>query len=87
MRTGNDGVQFRNSFMATFDDGRSGFSLGTNIWGGDKGMSEFNQRTGMIGLHFGDFRATYENDGAPRCRTNPFVWFVKFKQKFLSLRY
>ena len=63
--TGKSGVQFRNSFMATFDDGKTGFSLGTNIWGGDKGMSEFNQRTGMIGLHFGDFRATYENDGAP----------------------
>ena len=61
--TGKQGVQFRNSFMATFDDGKTGFSLGTNIWGGDKGMSEFNQRTGMIGLHFGDFRAMYENDG------------------------
>ena len=67
--------------MATFDDGKTGFSLGTNDWKGTAGMETFSQRTGMIGLHFGDFRATYENDGAPRCRTNPFVWFVDNKTK------
>jgi len=49
--------------MATFDDGKTGFSLGTNDWKGTGGMETFNQRTGMIGLHFGDFRAMYENDG------------------------
>ena len=63
--TGKSGVQFRNSFMATYDDGKTGFSLGTNIWGGAGGMEEFNQRTGVIGIHSGDFRFNYENDGAP----------------------
>ena len=51
--------------MATFDDGKTGFSLGTNIWGGDKGMSEFNQRTGVMAFRSGDFKFTYENDGFP----------------------
>lgn len=34
------------------------FFLGTNVWSDD-----FAQRKGIVGLHFGDFRAMYENDG------------------------
>ena len=48
----------RYSAMASWDDGKLGLSLGTNIWKGD-----FEQRTGVIGFHSGDFRAMYENDG------------------------
>ena len=48
----------RYSAMASWDDGKLGLSLGTNIWKGD-----FEQRTGVIGFHSGDFRMMYENDG------------------------
>ena len=57
---GRNGMEIRHSLLASWDDGKSGVSLGTNIWGGD-----FAQRTGTLGLHFGNFRAQYENDGKP----------------------
>lgn len=50
--------EIRYSILANYDDGKTGFSLGTNFWRGD-----FNQRTGLIGIHSGDFKAMYENDG------------------------
>lgn len=56
---GKNSFEVRNSILAAWDDGKMGLSLGTNFWGGD-----FKQRTGMIGLHSGDFRAMYENDGS-----------------------
>lgn len=55
---GKNGLEIRESILAAYDDGKNGFSLGTNFWQGD-----FNQRTGLIGLHSGDFRTMYENDG------------------------
>ncbi|WP_369617908.1 polymorphic toxin type 23 domain-containing protein [Flavobacterium sp. CFS9] len=57
---GKNGMEIRKSILASYDDGKNGVSLGSNIWGGD-----FAQRTGVVGLHFGDFRAMYENDGGP----------------------
>lgn len=60
--TGNSGTEVRNSFMVNYDDGKTGFSLGTNFWSG--GVTDGNsQRTGMIGFRSGDFRMMYENDG------------------------
>ena len=53
-------MEIRKSILASYDDGKNGVSLGTNIWSRD-----FVQRTGVIGVHSGDFRFTYENDGAP----------------------
>jgi RHS repeat-associated protein len=60
---GKGGAEIRSSLMTGYDDGDSGFSLGTNVWRGTGGMTDFKQRTGVVGLHFGDFRAMYENDG------------------------
>lgn len=57
---GKNGLEIRKSILAAYDDGKTGVSLGSNIWGGD-----FKQQTGTLGLHFGDFRALYENDGKP----------------------
>ena len=57
---GNNGMEIRKSILMAYDDGKTGFSLGTNIWSGD-----FAQRTGVLGFRSGDFRFTYENDGAP----------------------
>lgn len=51
--------EIRYSALVNYDDGKTGFSLGTNLWRGDN----FHQRTGMIGFHNGDFKAMYENDG------------------------
>jgi RHS repeat-associated protein len=64
---GISGNEFRKSAMIGYDDGKTGFSLGTNAWSGMKGVDgeSLNQRTGMLGLHFGNFRFSYENDGAP----------------------
>lgn len=62
---GKNGMEIRKCILASYDDGRNGFSLGTNIWSGTDGMKEFSQTTGVVGLHFGDFRAMYENDGGP----------------------
>lgn len=52
--------EIRYSALVNYDDGKTGFSLGTNFWRGD-----FKQQTGTLGLHNGDFRALYENDGKP----------------------
>ena len=49
----------RYSAMASWDDGTTGVTLGTNVWSGD-----FSQRTGMIGFRCGDFKLMYENDGS-----------------------
>jgi hypothetical protein len=62
---GKSGMEIRKSILASYDDGKNGISLGTNIWSGTGGMEEFSQQTGTLGLHFGDFRAQYENDGKP----------------------
>lgn len=48
-----------------YDDGKTGFSLGTNFWSGTKGMEEFKQRTSFLSFHNGDFSFAYENDGSP----------------------
>lgn len=52
--------EIRYSILANYDDGKTGFSLGTNFWRGD-----FNQRTTYLGARNGDFRFGYENDGSP----------------------
>ncbi|MDX6188495.1 polymorphic toxin type 23 domain-containing protein [Flavobacterium sp. Fl-318] len=57
---GKNGLEIRKSILAAYDDGKTGVSLGSNMWGGD-----FAQRTGMFGIHLGDFKAVYENDGGP----------------------
>jgi RHS repeat-associated protein len=57
---GKNGEESRISFLAGWDDGKTGVSLGSNIWGGD-----FAQRTGTLGIRSGNFRAFYENDGKP----------------------
>ncbi len=61
---GKSGSEIRESVMAAYDTGKNGFSLGTNNWSGTGGMETFGQRTGTLGLHFGNFRALYENDGS-----------------------
>ena len=55
---GKNAIEVRNSIMASWDDGTTGVSLGTNAWSG-----YFSQRTGMIGFRSGDFKLMYENDG------------------------
>jgi hypothetical protein len=62
---GNNGMEIRKSILASYDDGKNGISLGANSWSGTGGMQDFSQRTGVLGLHSGDFRAMYENDGGP----------------------
>jgi len=62
---GNQGAQIRHSLMATYDDGKTGFSLGTNFWSGDGGMKMFDQQTGIVKGRSGDFNFSYENDGTP----------------------
>ena len=57
---GANSEQVRWSLLASYDDGKRGFSLGTNFWRGD-----FKQRTTYLGLRHGDFRFGYENDGSP----------------------
>ena len=61
---GKSGAEIRASAMGAYDNGKNGFSIGTNFWRGTGEMKEFKQQTGMIGLHFGEFRAMYENDGS-----------------------
>jgi RHS repeat-associated protein len=58
--------EIRYSILANYDDGKTGFSLGTNFWRGSAGSdgNNLNQRTGMVGFHNGDFRVMYENDGS-----------------------
>ena len=57
--------EIRYSALVNYDDGKTGLSLGTNIWRGSAGSdgNNLNQRTGMIGFHSGDFKMMYENDG------------------------
>lgn len=57
---GTNANEIRYSILANYDDGKTGFSLGTNFWRGD-----FNQRTTYLGVRNGDFRFGYENDGSP----------------------
>jgi len=63
--TGKKGFEFRNSFKAGWDDGKTGFSLGTNFWSGSGEMSEFKQQTGVLSIRQDVFRFNYENDGFP----------------------
>lgn len=62
---GANSKEFRYSALINYDDGKTGFSLGTNFWRGSAGSdgNALNQRTGLIGFHSGDFRTMYENDG------------------------
>ncbi len=57
---GKNSIQIRYSILASYDDGKTGFSLGTNFWNGD-----FEQRTTYLGLKHGNFSLGYENDGSP----------------------
>lgn len=52
-------MEIRKSILAAWDDGKGGISVGTNFWSGG-----FNQRTGMVGLKYGDWSAMYQNDGS-----------------------
>jgi RHS repeat-associated protein len=63
--TGKSGLEYRASIKAGFNDGFTNLGLGTNIWGGFGGMTEFKQRTGILTMGFGKFSASYENDGYP----------------------
>jgi Bacterial toxin 23 len=63
--TGKSGVELRGSALAGWNDGKNSITAGTNLWRGLGGMSEFKQRTGILNLKFGDFTASYENDGMP----------------------
>lgn len=51
--------EIRYSVLAAYNDGKTGFSYGTNFWRGD-----FRQRTGVVGFNSGDVRLMYENDGS-----------------------
>ncbi len=64
------GIETRISGLVSYDDGQTGFSLGTNFFGGDlsgnKGVEDFfKQRTGSLGVRIGDLTIRYENDGSP----------------------
>ncbi len=61
---GKGGNEIRASILAAYDDGKTGFSLGTNFWRGSNGMNIFNQQTGVLGFKSGEFSAMYENDGS-----------------------
>lgn len=61
---GTRGGEIRESLMAGYNDGNTGFSLGTNYWQGTGGMSGFSQQTGAIGFKSGNFAIQYENDGS-----------------------
>ena len=60
-----NGVEVRKSILASYDNNGLGMSLGTNFWTGTNGMSEFSQRTTMLGLRANDVSFYYENDGSP----------------------
>ena len=57
---GKNSLEVRKSILMNYDDGKTGFSLGTNFWSGD-----FEQRTSLVGFRNGDFSFSYENDGSP----------------------
>jgi hypothetical protein len=63
--TGKTGLEIRGSLMGGFNDGTTSISLGTNVFRGFGGMSEFSQRTGILNIGVGQFSASYENDGMP----------------------
>jgi len=63
--TGKGGVEFRGSFLGGFNDGNTNITFGTNYFKGLGGMSEFNQRTGIMNIGVGKFNFSYENDGFP----------------------
>lgn len=63
--TGKRGFEFRNSIMIGYDDGNTGFGIGTNFFDGSGEMKEFKQRTSILNFNKGDFRFSYENDGSP----------------------
>jgi hypothetical protein len=64
--TGKSGLEMRYSFMATYHFSKDAdISFGTNLWRGYGEMREFNQRTGILGIHSGKFSFYYENDGMP----------------------
>jgi len=65
MNTGKSGTELRGSAMAGYDDGKTGVTLGTNVFRGLGGMSEFKQRTGILNFRVGSFSGSYENDGTP----------------------
>jgi hypothetical protein len=44
---GKSGMEIRKSILAFYDDGKTGLSLGSNIWSGTRGMEEFKQQTGI----------------------------------------
>ena len=50
--------------MVNYDNGKTGFSLGTNLWGGGVTDGD-NQRTSVLSFRSGDFGFSYENDGSP----------------------
>ncbi|MCU7542211.1 polymorphic toxin type 23 domain-containing protein, partial [Riemerella anatipestifer] len=64
--SGKSGWEYRKSAMLSYDDGKFGINLGTNLW---SGLHE--QQTGIIGFRHGDFRMTYENDGSPFAKGIP----------------
>jgi RHS repeat-associated protein len=57
--------EYRYSALVNYNDGKTGFSLGTNIWRGSPGSdgNSLDQRTGMVGFQSGKFNMMYENDG------------------------
>jgi len=63
--TNKSGGEFRLSFKAGYNDGKTSVNLGTNIFRGTGRLSEFDQRTGIINIGVGKFNISYENDGMP----------------------
>ncbi|PKP43880.1 MAG: hypothetical protein CVT96_03765 [Bacteroidetes bacterium HGW-Bacteroidetes-13] len=66
------GWEYRKSWGANWDDGGKGLTLGTNFWSGSGGLNDLNQRTGLLGLHSGDFSFAMTNDawfGGDKYRT------------------
>ncbi len=59
------GLELRGSAKGGFDDGNTGFQLGTNVFRGTGDFSEFSQQTGIGSVKFGEFTGSLENDGAP----------------------
>lgn len=59
------GIELRLSALGGFNDGTTNLTVGTNQFLGIGGISEFNQRTGIMNIGSGDFTFSYENDGFP----------------------
>ncbi|GEM50898.1 hypothetical protein EB1_06880 [Empedobacter brevis NBRC 14943 = ATCC 43319] len=60
--TETSGWEYRKSAMLSYDNGKFGMSLGTNIW---SGLNINEQQTGIVKLKYGNFGLSYENDGKP----------------------